>query len=463
MTTKVVNMRWKPEEWLFVAAAALPDIDKGMDRIQATLKACRLLPPERHREKFQNNTDAKKILAGYLEKVRAMSRKERDAMEVPTVKNPTVPAPAPVVAAKPARKSPVLTKRRVYVNSKVFQAIAAAFTPSGPAAKRGPFKVPNTDAYQHSPDHILRWTHAERSQLVRAFDMMARAGVGGTAMELLIIAQEFVLPPDRRHWDKALHRLFYKKPLGEFLEEGRARAALIENIPLPQAFLDALDPPAAEPEPEAQETPQEATPVVVATTPAPAPRSSLQQATRGFVDTMAGAFDKLLLAHQAAMVDQLQGRISAMADTMGASIAAVIQQGMRQAVHSMVEAELGAVAAPAADEQVKRLEQVIEQVQQPKPTRLKVDVVGLVGPNISRVRDAFNGSLDARYIDPNEVKKWIPTKDRHVIAFTRFVPHSTNEKLKKAGVSATWLTGGPQLAIQAIENLMEQQGIERKH
>jgi hypothetical protein len=93
--------------------------------------------------------------------------------------------------------------------------------------------------------------------------------------------------------------------------------------------------------------------------------------------------------------------------------------------------------------------------------KLKVDdVVGLIGVNAQRVKDAFNGNTELRFIDVDHTNRWEIRPESSVVVVTKFINHKTTEKIKAARLQPIYVQGGGAPGvIQAIEELHHAHGV----
>jgi hypothetical protein len=414
-------VRWTPSEWQRVAAHSLRHLDKGLQLAQALMKAqVSALPKERRRDEETLRKSAypsSSSAAKYIAEARALPKEELEAI---------APPPAP---RKPPAPRVKLDEGRDYSR----------------------------------PGHLIKWTTLEKARVARQVKAWQDAGDQRALSRLIIEAQELVLDADRRRPIGSIHVGAAKKTNDRLMVDGLANQWLIKDEP-------AAPPPRAEPEPEpqAQETAQESAAPVLATTPPAPERSRLSEAARVFGDTVMSALDVLLRVHTEELLRGVEARVATVAQEIGLSVAAQIERGMRDTVHKIVELELGGpVASPTPTGETPppvlggktAFEFIDPALVEPKPARLRVDVVGLVGNNIDEVRRAFNGTTDLRFIDPDQLNAWAPHRGRHVVCAVKWIPHKAKSKLRSVGMKPINVTGSVGTVIHAIEELHRSAGV----
>jgi hypothetical protein len=225
------------------------------------------------------------------------------------------------------------------------------------------------------------------------------------------------------------------------------KAASATELPADLAGSDAADLEAGGLLQRAQEGP--------APIPAPAVQSSLAEASAAFAATLSKAVGVLLQASAAHTLNAIEARVSGLASEVGLAIATQLERGLRQTVLDTMAQELGGpVSAPPAPAPAAKAESV------PAP-KLKVDVVGLIGVNAQRVKDAFNGNTELRFIDVDHTGRWDIRPDCSVVVVTKFINHKITEKIKAARLKPIYVQGGGGApgVIQAIEELHRAQGV----
>jgi hypothetical protein len=418
----------------------LPHLDKGVPVYNALVKAQRVLSKDRHRTEEALRTVAVPSalqIPKYVAQARALSEEERAALTI----------------VKPPRKLP---------------------PPRGP-------KYPAD--LQRNYTGKFRWTTKEKALITRMVLWFQEQEVPGTLARLIIEAQELVLPRDRRRSLAGIKQGDVHAPNSlnmKLIEEGKANLWLINTIPFePPVAQKTTDEPETTTDERsdgevlqaaAEKAPDEAPEALPAPTPLPTPQRALSEAAKAFADTVMVALDQLLHTHSELLLSKVDTRISTMSQDMGMQIAAMIERGMRQTVHQLVEAELGPVntpqAAPSPSSTGEAPAPVASVQAQHEPEAdterarmLKVDVVGLVGVSITKVRESFNGTTDLRFIDPDQLNAWAPHKGRHVVCATKWIPHKAKYKLKAVGMQPINVSGGVGTVIHAIEELHRQHGV----
>jgi hypothetical protein len=130
----------------------------------------------------------------------------------------------------------------------------------------------------------------------------------------------------------------------------------------------------------------------------------------------------------------------------------------------MLEAELGPMhaATPASPETAPPSPQNGTVVHDPlpesptRPKRMPIDVIGLNGNSITRVRQAFEDrdDLDIRFIDPDQATA-VDRYRENVVAAVKFINHATIDRAYKYGSTLVRVNGGVDSVVGAIEQLSE--------
>jgi hypothetical protein len=438
-------IRWTPSEWQLVAAYAIHHIDKGVPVNRALEKAQRsALPKARHHDE----DDIRRMIwrastKKYIEEARALPPEKRAEI-----------APPP-----PPRKAPLPRPR-----------------------------LDEGRDYDRQPGRLIKWTTLEKARVARQVNQWRAAGDTRPLSRLIIEAQELVIERDRRRPIRSIQVAAQPGGLNDrMLAEGTANEWLLTD---PQAAA-AIQAPATTAAPATTTTntaapattaaPAEPSPIAApqgaeaahAPTPLPHTPNALSDAARAFGEVVMGALDNLLAVHTETLMREVYARMSAamsaQAEATSRQIAeqtaAMVERGMRETVHRIVEAELGGpVAPPPVTTETPAQQQAAAPAPTPEPETprskvLRVDVVGLVGNNISEVRSAFNGNTDLRFIDPDQLNGWAPHKGRHVVCATKWIPHKSKDKLRAAGVRPINVTGSVGTVIHAIEELHRAHGM----
>lgn len=173
---------------------------------------------------------------------------------------------------------------------------------------------------------------------------------------------------------------------------------------------------------------------------------------REFAEQMRAAVEGMLHAHAAVLAESMGTTIR----NEMAAWAASLERSLHRGVHHVLERELGGpVQGPPAPLE----DPPGPEVQPERQKQLRVDVVGLVGQNIDLVRKSFNGSVDLKFIDPDQLNGWSPHTGRHAVVTLKWVPHKAKDKLRTVGVVPQMVMGGVGSVIHAIEELMRKEGI----
>lgn len=300
-----------------------------------------------------------------------------------------------------------------------------------------------------------KWTQRELALLARAVKRRIDAGDTSRLALMYSEVQEQVLDdPARWRTLGALRQAQTNKTLHGFYDEGvRHIWVLGEEETKPE--------PVAEPVQAVAQAPAE--PVAVPT-PLPLAAGPLADAAKAFADTMQSAMASLLQASAMHTLQGIEARISTLAADIGAGIAAQIERGLRGTVMQTIAQELGGPVTPPADP-VQVLEMVTgrRDVEPPAPMpeppapprqQLKVDVVGLTdGALEQKVRGAFNGGTDIRFVSPDDRTTYKPHRNRHCIIITQRIPHALRDKIKAANVEPIYVRSTPGHVVHAIEEL----------
>jgi hypothetical protein len=327
------------------------------------------------------------------------------------------------------------------------------------------------------------WTQLEYAKVAREVDRMVADGDQRPVYMLVFEAQDRALDEDRRRPYNGIRHSMLDGGIEEGLRQGRTINSLTAKAePEPEAV------PAAEPAPPEPQPQVEAPPVDIAPQPShailrSADAPTMSAAAQAFGQVMMSALDDLLRAHSAALLERVQADMQAQAANTASVILAAVERGMASVVHKAIEAELGPMAPPTPENAPKGPPEaltgrpeatpsftepaatrapVAEQPgQQERRYQLRVDVVGLVGQNCTRVREAFNGNTDIRFIEPEQVSSYAPHRGRHVIQCVKWVPHVLKAKLRAAKVDSIMIPNGASGAvIQAIEELHRARAME---
>jgi hypothetical protein len=438
-------MRWTPAEWIKVAVHALPHLDKGQSLVDALREAQRTaLQPSRHRdEDALRSLKRQAAVKRHLEKARALPTRIRDEI------------------AKQGRRKSIDDGRNYSGRGK-----------------------------------LINWTTLEKARIARQVDAWREAGDTRALSRLIIEAQELVIEPERRRPITSIQVAAVNGANSKnerMIAEGRANVWLLTDAPSPTPIADApvKAAPAAQAEP-IDEAPPTAESASTETSPRaqeaqrrPA-RAASTHAAQAFAETMMSALDSLLASHTDTVLREVHSKLDESIRTTGqqiaAQIAAQIEMGMRATVHRIVEAELGGPvsppgagdmpAAPASTSvdagDTEHAQTPVDEhrhnghgvLDAPAKRPLKVDVVGLVGNNITEVRSAFNGNTDLRFVDPDHLNAWAPHKGRHVVCAVKWIPHKARQKLRSVGMQMITVHGSVGTVIHAIEELHRSHGAD---
>jgi hypothetical protein len=442
--------RWTPAEMLAVAAQLAPLLQRGVPRRQALGAAQIAALPE---NRWQNEQSLRnmsypstmKPMDSYVAKFNAMPAAQRAALQGQRLVNER---PEPLAGGEP------ISRRGNNFDRWAIKPITAAQRRYGGAG-------------------LLRWTQREKALLARMVQHYRQFGVRASLYLMFAAAQELVIPVDRRRSMTSLRRDAVGRRTGDkarlqtILDEGLAALWTVKDIPFDPPYPPGQKPPADPAAPaQAAETPIPApipspTPLSPPEPPLQAPTgSSLADATRAFGQTMMGALDTLLQRHAALMQQQIAQQLGTQMAGIGTQVAALVEHGMREAVRQMIERELGGPVAPLQAQQPDDHPQ--PQLHDDDGTaaarwRLKVDVIGLDDGSVcQRVRQAFNGDTDIRFIAPDD-KRFQPVRGRYVVLVYSRVPHRLTHTIQAAGLEPIYTKPAAAQVIATIGKLREQQ------
>lgn len=478
------HIRWEPAEWQKVATMAVHLIDKQqLSAEDALWNAHRAVLPE-HR--WQERTTIKRLSSTnshgevwrkYASVAALMTAEQREAILQQEIKSPAPSKKHLAAIAAAQAKEAAKTER----SEKIAQRVAT-FKANHEAeiAQR----IANGELAHHkfnkgappyrpvvAPGTAIRWTKRELAFLARAAEWTHQQYPESKLWEQVVYAQQ-ILGPDvvRPRAISGIKQSQYKAKYGvptllELMQQGKNDAWLIESIPfVPPGSEPAAPPPApddvaaiAAPVPEPAEAPPSAAPAEPATVPPPAVRSTIAEASKAFAETMLGALDKLLTTHSRVLLDEVNQRIAESSVRMGAQVAAMVQDGMQQAVHQFMQIELGGPIASSAPAEVPAVPKPEADKVNPDPEhkrRIKVDVVGEINaPVKTTVQSAFRGQdIDLRFHD-SPAKKYTPIAGRHCLLMTKRVGHEISHRLKRAGVDPIYIEPTAGHITHAIEEL----------
>ena len=481
------HIRWEPAEWQKVATMAVHLIDKQqLSAEDALWNAHRAVLPE-HR--WQERTTIKRLSSTnshgevwrkYASVAALMTAEQREAILQQEIKSPAPSKKHLAAIAAAQAKEAAKTER----SEKIAQRVAT-FKANHEAeiAQR----IANGELAHHkfnkgappyrpvvAPGTAIRWTKRELAFLARAAEWTHQQYPESKLWEQVVYAQQ-ILGPDvvRPRAISGIKQSQYKAKYGvptllELMQQGKNDAWLIESIPfVPPGSEPAAPPPApddvaaiAAPVPEPAEAPPSAAPAQPATVAPPAAHSTIAEASKAFAETMLGALDKLLTTHSRVLLDEVNQRIAESSVRMGAQVAAMVQDGMQQAVHQFMQIELGGpitpppappAVSPTADKPAEPLGAPESMAQR---ARLKVDVIGVLNPIMrNQVRDQFTKGVDIRFFDGDHHTRYKPAEGRHVIFLSKRSSHGTFDKLKKYGVKPIYVEPSTNLINHAIEEL----------
>jgi hypothetical protein len=439
---------WTNDDYLRLSCAMLPLLDKGMKPQDALAIAQRLLPPEKQRppDRLKRPLYADGYVAG-MKQAKAMTPEARAQL---------VAKMAPETAAELAPPK-----------------VKASRPPKLPPPP--PREMMTTKNGTRRPASLVMHTPLELALIARRIayfqiDMKDTRPLS----RLFKVAQSIELPPER-------HRSAHSVDVG--VKQIRIKLVRVHSIP---GLLDAYPfdrerreyiPTADEPAEAVEHAdprnfvadslirhtaqqdgpPQEAAAPVQAPTPAPASRSSLSDPIRAFGDAFAQSMHTLLHAMTHEMMSELELRVGQMSERLMQRTVETISQGIGPLVHAALERELGGKVAAAPVEPELTL-----PTGAALPKSLQLDVVGLIGHQVTEVKQQLNGyAAGMRFIDADRVDSWTPRQT--VIMNTKFVSHNVEGKCRKAGVKPIRVQGGAGAILNAIRTICENEGISLPH
>lgn len=462
------KIRWTDDEWRAVVASALPHLKHGAEMLDALHKGQKVLPRERQRGTSQMDMLVKRerlgngVISRYVQEM-------RKRLSYPEAAPPAPPPPAPIAPPK--------LRTSIDVD------------------------VMNGDSRYWSP---IEW-----ARIAREVKRMQDAGDDRSNFgRLMFDAQKVVLA--QRRW----------RPLTGLLHANQKNG---NQIRLAEAWknvsLLADDPaPAAQPEQVIEmvthaETRQEAPKPQGAPTPLQLPLSTFAGAMQAFASTFETALDTLLKDHEAHIVATMDQRLHSAADQIADVVAAQIREGLRRTVIATMAEELGgpvspppapsippapstppapsapptaspsgtglmgkhyamwgpgelaaarAAAVPVTYVGRPRTEPTPEEYAPDEPGsdgKVKIDVVGMVGVQVTEIKKAFNGHTSLRFVDASQVTAWIPRRNCNVVLATKFISHNVPLKCARYHLKPIYANGGVASVIQAIKTIHEMEGI----
>lgn len=459
--------RWSREEYLLVAGAAFPLIDAGEEPGKALEEAQKVLPKDRQRTHrgvrrlWNVNANAQKRVTAYLNEARRAAKK---------------------AAAKEDKAAAKSTR----------------------ADGRKALGVP-----EERDSLSVRWTSREHILLAIAIEAMREKGLLNHGPgRTLYDAQQAALPRTRHRGIAALHA-GGKRTIAEAaracekiwtIDEADRKRIRAHFFPEPPAAPVVETPPIETPEATtvAPQAPTTEEPAISVAQHSP----NFSKVASAFVLQMQSAIDGLLAAQAQHMLEAFESRLTSATRAIAATIADSLHVGLRTTVLDALADELGGPvgkpeATPASDNGAKGPEEdtnpssvflepnggahhpgvtvthknrrtVTEFIDPDKlqyadeeddGEKLRVDVVGMNGHNITEVRKAFNGHTSLRFIDVDQVGSWIPRRHSHVVMATKFVNHKAPLKCARYHIKPVYANGGAQSVINAIRQLHVAEGM----
>jgi hypothetical protein len=191
-----------------------------------------------------------------------------------------------------------------------------------------------------------------------------------------------------------------------------------------------------------------------ATTPPPQGPRKHGEAIRAFGEAFASGMADLMDAVSLHAVANMEERMRQISETLITKAMDRIDQRMQAMIKVSLEAALGG-EMPVSDVQ---LDPLPDFKGDGLTDAIKMDVVGLFGPQVAEVKRKLNGYADAvRFIDINETKAWTPRPV--VIVNTKVSARHVEEKCQRARVHVERVYGSSTAVLKAIEHVYEQRGI----
>ncbi len=301
----------------------------------------------------------------------------------------------------------------------------------------------------------IRWAKAELIQLAHDSGITplldkSRRTPPFTLVEALLRVQAVLLPQDRWRTRANLTQACY----GQNNLFDRLRDAMrYPPIPKTQAAL---------PTPEPVQAPASVAEVAHGDNPAPAeiqPAAAQPLACPTLPKGIEDALDALCRANNAVMLAFMQQVRTEMAGAVRDVLREAIQgqaDSVREGVRDTIMELLG---GPSAGDEPPRpdfkADMQAEQRAQEALARFKrprVDVVGLLNGQADLVKKACGSSFDLRFLTADESERQQLTAPV-VIMLRKFVNHSTQERIRKAGANLVYANGGPESVIKCLNEL----------
>lgn len=498
VTGRPYHMRWLPEEWARVAVVACVAVQAGESTADAVFNAQRVtLPKHRwhpldHLRKLTAGGVRGAVAAKYIAQASGMTPAQREAVLLREVKHPKAgahdlpEASAPPAPAPKAERAPRAAK---------------APKPQKPA-KEPRYKMPEPPKREDGT--LVRWTSREWALIARSARWVAERQPELPLYAQVAEAQAWTLPVDRQRAVTGITQSFYARGgtwLAQQLKEGLDHGWTINTVPFtppgsvpePRGIMPELPSLKAERErlaaeatattqaAEAAEAASAVTSALNAPPPgpiAPAPAGSLAEACNAFAAHMMAGLGTLLETHTRIMAGRFEEKI----ESTVTSLAAILESGMRKAVHAMVSAELGGDVAPPpgkpdtsspvngtgsvefidiererrADSGVGFRTEPTDSEPAPEPLkRIKIDIVGVPnGALASQIRSELPPNVDARIFEPTSSSAYVPHKGRHCIMLIHKIPHSLSRKVKAAGVEPIYVKPTVFYVTHAVDELV---------
>lgn len=434
-------IRWTAGEYLKLACAMHPLIKKGKSKGDALRMAQRLLPKHRQRpvELLRVNLGSAPLPVA-LAKADAMGSEAREAI----VQDMQSAAPPPLKRVKPAPGAPLEMK----------------------VDKSGHVR----------PTTSIRWKDRELALIARRVAYFQRDLQDKRVLSRLIkVAQDIELPPARRRTSRSIDAGMAKAQ-EQLLRGYTASYKLLADVPFDRdlktyvepargavEFVDPIKPDPVDESPGVNiDGPRKITPEaaqapepVSAPTPPPQPRAPVSEPIRAFGEVFAQGMSDLIQGMTRQLMSELEVRIGAASERLMQSAIDTMARGVTTMVHSALERELGGPVETAAESFA-----LPEGAAQ--PAALQLDVVGLIGSQISEVKKQLNGhSRGIRFIDADQLNAWAPRG--LAIINTKFISHAVEGKCRKAGVKPIRVQGGAGAIVNAIKELYAQEGVALPH
>ncbi len=403
------RIRWSEHEWNAVVANALPHMDLGVPRLLAMQKAQRAVILDKARHKAPSAIGKSSTPSGGM----FDAARER------------------VSAMSPADRAALLVGA---------QANLEAESTAAPGA---------------------RWTARERALMASAVQLLRseRAMQGMSLAELYIRAQRMTLPADRQRSESGIKQGSYAGLLARQHAEGLQSAWQYPETKDPLRGRPAAPP--AEPRQTA----------AAAYGVSPAPVSESTRMAGDFVTATLSALERLLVARDAQMAEQMSKRQAASTDGLLAAlperigpmvqellqvqighIAAAVTDGFRRV---LLEELGGPGSAPAPAPAPASVDVAPTNGSAPASRGLRVDVLGTMDPEwVQRIRDATDEGDDLRFYPFDAAAEFAPHRGRTLLLMQQGkLPRVLQKKLEATGVQPVLVRDAGGHVLRAVQEL----------